>query len=195
MKLKKRILIGTMISLSLISACSSSKTYPSIDLPYTIVNEEVETIKEKGLEEYSDYQKLKSVNIRELTQEENERFLERIKGNNLNDLNGEYSIIEFDFGDVNRVHSNQKSFIKFDEEKSYFVYDDEILQYRFYQIPIYKEKELLKEEAKDSKEKAVIYGEKYKDLKILVLMKNEYLKKGLQMKTTIDNETIYIDIK
>ena len=53
----------------------------------------------------------------------------------------------------------------------------------------------MKEEAKDSKEKAVIYGEKYKDLKILVLMKNEYLKKGLQLKTTIDNETIYIDIK
>lgn len=192
---KNIILICFLILMTFLSACSGSvKTYPSLDLPYEIVNEEVEELKEEGLEEYLDYQVLEKIEIREITPEENEKFLEKMIGNSLNDLNKEYKAVEFDFGKTNYIHKNKKVIGKLDE-KSYFVYDDEILNDEFYQIRSYENNIYLKKNSKNNKDEKEIYGEIFEDLKIITIVDKNYIKKGLQFKTIINDEIIYIDIK
>lgn len=192
---KNIVFICFLILMTFLSACSESvKTYPSLDLPYEIVNEEVEELKEEGLEEYLDYQVLEKIEIREITPEENEKFLEKMIGNSLNDLNKEYKAVEFDFGKTNYIHKNKKVIGKLDE-KSYFVYDDEILNNEFYQIRSYENNRYLKKNSKNNKDEKEIYGEIFEDLKIITIVDKNYIKKGLQFKTIINDEIIYIDIK
>lgn len=195
MKLKKRILIGTMISLSLISACSSSKTYPSIDLPYEVVNEEVvkiENISTKE-EEHKDNQTLRNIEVRDLTDEESKRFSERIKTTSKVVLEENYSAVEFDFGKVERVFKN-KSFIKFDEDNSYFILNDEKVLEKLYQILNYENKTNLIGK-KEGTDEDIIYGETYEDLKIITIIRNDFVKKGLQFRTVINGDEVYFDIK
>lgn len=194
--MKNKILIGTIIGLSLLTACSlhSPKVYPALELPYEIVNEDVEAIKEQGYKDYRDYQELKKITVRELTDEENEYFLKKMEFNTLNDLNSEYSAVEFYFGDTKYIHQNKKIYRRIDEEVSYFVYDDEIIKDDFYQIPVYESNEsLLKKES--TEEKRIAYGEFLNDFKIVTLIKKDRVKKGLQFKTIINNEIVYLDIK
>lgn len=191
MKNRKKYLISSFLLLVLITGCSfnSPTVNPSLSLPYEIVDEEVDSIKDKGLEEYTDKQTLREVTVRDLTSEENKRFKERLENNSLIDLNENYSVVDFSFGDTNRIYTNEKSFLKFEEDSSYFVYDDEIVNEKIYQIPSYKNK---KELYLPDEEK--IYGYIYDDLDILVLIRNDFLENGLQFKTEINNEVVYIDI-
>lgn len=193
--MKKKIpLISLLILIIFLTACSGSvKTYPSLELPYEIVNEDVEKIKAEGLEEYLDYQVLEKIEVREITPEENEEFLKIMDFNTLNDLNTDYSAVEFNFGDVNRIHQNKKSFYKFDEDVSYFVYDDEIIKEGFYQLQVYENKKLLLKMDKKRNEE-VGYGEVLNDFKIITLIRKDLLQKGLQFKTVINDEVVYLDI-
>lgn len=195
--MKKKWVVAGSLVLLLINGCSisSTKTYPSINLPYEIVNEEVEEIKNEGFEPYTDKQVLKEVNVREITAKENERFLERMKQTTSNDLNQEYSAVEFYFDEITKIDVNEKSFIKFNEKKSNFVYDEELILNDFYQIPIYKEREALLTGETTWNDREISYGNTYKDLKIVVLVKTNVIKKGLQFKTDINNEIVYIDVK
>lgn len=199
--MKKKLLIG-MTTLTLLTGCSnplSVKTYPSIDLPYEIVNEEVAEIKEQGLTEYIDYQELKKVTVRELTSEENEKFLDKLQLNTLNDLNKEYSAIEFYFGDMTKISCNKKSFYQFDKNKSCFVYDDEIIERNIYQYEFVQGKSQSLDRTKKNgitgEDEQVGYGFKSYDFKIIILLKKELIKPGLQLKTSINDEIVYIDIK
>lgn len=195
--MKKKWVVAGSLVLLLINGCSinSTKTYPSINLPYEIVNEEVEEIKNEGFEPYTDKQVLKEVNVREITAKENERFLERMKQTTSNDLNQEYSAVEFYFDEITKIDVNEKSFIKFNEKKSNFVYDEELISNDFYQIPVYKEREALLTGETTWNDREISYGNTYKDLKIVVLVKTNVIKKGLQFKTDINNEIVYIDVK
>lgn len=190
--MKSKILICTIITLSLLTGCSP-KTYPSLTLPYEIVNEDVKELKNEGLKDYKNYQELKNVNIREFTSEENEYFLGEMEFNTLNDLNTEYSLIEFDFGDTKYIHKPRKSLGSFDEDVSSFIYDDEIIKDDFYQRREYEDIELLR--SKNSDGETFIYGEYFKGLKIVIPIKTILVKKGLQFKTTINDKVVYIDIK
>lgn len=194
--MKKNItLVVFLILITFLVACNGSvKTYPSLDLPYEIVNEEVEELKEEDLEEYLDYQILEKIEIRDLTPEENEKFLEKMIYNSLNDLNEEYKAIEFYFGETNYIHKNNKSFSAFNKG-SYFVYDDEIVSDEFYQTTSYKDRKNLRKNINKNKDKKMIYGRIYEDLKIVTIVKKDYIKKGLQFKTNINDEIVYIDIK
>lgn len=200
MKLKKKWLVASALTLLFISGCSAtsingSKTYPSTKLPYEIVNEEVEKIKEKGLEEYTEKQTLKKVTVREITEKENERFLERMKQNTLQDLNKEYSAIEFYSGNVTEIDINGKSVISFDSKKSNFIYDDVLLLDDLYQLVSYDDDETLLTGETDEKNRNIGYGKIFKGLKTIVLVNTDYIKKGLQFKTVINGEVIYIDIE
>lgn len=192
---KNIVFICFLILMTFLSACSESvKTYPSLDLPYEIVNEEVEKIKEKGLEEYTEKQTLKKVTVREITEKENERFLERMKQNTLQDLNKEYSAIEFYSGNVTEIDINGKAVISFDSKKSNFIYDDVLLLDDLYQLVSYDDDETLLTGETDEKNRNIGYGKIFKGLKTIVLVNTDYIKKGLQFKTVINGEVIYIDI-
>lgn len=197
MKRKVGLLISSLMFLFLITACSfnSTKTYPSLDLPYVIVNEEVESIKDEGLEEYTEKQVLNKVNVRDLTEQEKERFSERINYLTQNDLNNNYLAVEFYFGEVTEIDRNKKALIKFDNERSDFIYDDNFILDNFYQIPVYKKSETLLTGETNSNGREIGYGVNYEDFKIVTLINKEYVKKGLQFKTIINEEVIYIDIK
>lgn len=200
MKKKLKLLISSFMFLSLITACSfntlnSPKTYPSLDLPYVVVDEEVDSIKDEGLEEYTEKQILKEVSIRDFTKEETKRFSERIKYLTQNDLNNDYLAVEFYFGSVTKIDRNKKAFIKFDEDLSDFIYDDNFILDNFYQIPVYEKSETLLTGEKNSNDREIGYGVNYENLKIVTLINKEHIKKGLQFKTIINEEVVYIDIK
>ena len=74
-----------------------------------------------------------------------------------------------------------------------FIYDDQILNTNFYQIAT-KENTSLKRFNKE-KNKEVSYGEIIDDFKIVTLIEKKFIKKGLQFKTTINDEVVYIDIE
>ena len=191
----KKIVIALSVTLFLLVGCSggSVKTQPSITLPYEITNEESAELKDEGLEYYTDYQVLENVTVRDLTADENEEFLKKMEGNTLNTLNSEYSAIEFDFGDIKRI-SNGKAILQFDKDTTYFVYDDKILDHSFYQIKEYSHRKLFKT-FNDKKGEEISYGEERSDFKIISLVKKGFIKKGLQLKTTINDEVVYIDIE
>ena len=191
----KKIVIALSVTLFLLVGCSggSVKTQPSVNLPYEIANNEVQEYKDKGLENYIEYQVLENVTVRDLTTDENEEFLKKIKDNTLNTLNSEYSAIEFDFGDIKRI-SNAKAILQFDKDTTYFVYDDKILDHSFYQIKEYSHRKLFKT-FNDKKGEEISYGEERSDFKIISLVKKGFIKKGLQLKTTINDEVVYIDIE
>lgn len=197
MKTKIKLFISSLIFLLLITACSfnSSKTYPSLELPYLIVDEEVESIKDEGLDKYTEKQILKDTNVRDFTKEEARRFSERIDYLSSNDLKNDYKAVEFNFGNVKKIDRNKKAFIKFDEDVSDFILDDNFILDDFYQIPVYKESEILLTGKTSSNNKEIGYGTHYEEFKIVTLINNEYIKKGLQFKTIINDEVVYIDIK
>lgn len=190
----KKILFTLFISFFVLAGCSGSnvKTQPSITLPYEITNEEVQAFKEEGLEYYTDYQELKAVVIRDLTSEENEALLKQMEGNTLNDLNSEYSAIEFNFGYTERINKVGNTIYKFDEGTSKFIYDNEILNSKFYQVET-KRDESVRRFDEDRNEEG-IYGEICQDFKIVTLLEKEFIKDGLQFKTTINDEIVYINI-
>lgn len=190
--MKKKLLTCTLIAFTLLTGCSP-KTYPSLKLPYEIVNEDVKEIKDQGLKDYKNFQELENVTVREFTPEENEYFLGEMEFNTLNDLNAEYSVVEFNFGDTKYIHKPTKSLGKFDEDVSYFIYNDEIIKDDFYQRREYENIKLLR--SKDSNGETSVYGEYFKDLKFIVPIKTILVKKGLQFKTTINDKVVYIDIK
>lgn len=193
--MNKKLIIGTVIISSLLIACSpSTKTYSSLDLPYEIVNEEVEDLKNKGLEEYIDYQVLEEVIVRDLTPEENERFLERMEYNTLQDLNENYSAVEFNFGDMKMIYGN-KSFTQFNKKHSNFIYNDELLLDDILQSSFYEDEKTFKTKKEGSLDEDVVYARIYKDFRKIVLIPKELVKKGLQFKTKISDEIVYIDIK
>ena len=191
----KKIVIALSVTLFLLVGCSggSVKTQPSVNLPYEIANNEVQEYKDKGLENYIEYQVLENVTVRDLTTDENEEFLKKIKDNTLNTLNSEYSAIEFDFGRTERIDRINQTVYTFDEETSKFIYDDQILNTNFYQIAT-KENTSLKRFNKE-KNKEVSYGEIIDDFKIVTLIEKKIKKKGLRFKTTINDEVVYIDIE
>ena len=191
----KKIVIPLIITLFLLVGCSGSsvKTQPSVNLPCEITNNESAELKEEGLEHYTDYQVLENVTVRDLTADENEEFLKKIKDNTLNTLNSEYSAIEFDFGRTERIDRINRTIYKFDQDTSKFIYDDQILNVNFYQIAT-KEKIYLEKFNEDTQED-IVYGEISDDFKIVTLIETEFIKKGLQFKTTINDEVVYIDIE
>lgn len=172
---------------------SSVKIQPSVNLPYEISNKESVELKDEGLEYYTDYQVLENITIRELTNDENEVFLKKMKDNTLNTLNSEYSAIEFDFGRTERIDRINRTIYKFDEETSKFIYDDQILNVNFYQIAT-KEKIYL-EKFNEETQEDIVYGEVSDDFRIVTLIETEFIKKGLQFKTTINDKVVYIDIE
>jgi len=190
----KKILFTLFISFFVLTGCSGSnvKTQPSITLPYEIVNEESTEFKDEGLENYTDYQELKEVVIRDLTADENETILNQMEDNSLNDLNSEYSAIEFVFGQTERIDRINRTVYRFDENTSKFIYDDEILNTKLYQMTI-ADKDYLKRFDKEKNEE-VVYGEVVKDYRIITIVKKDFIKKGLQFKATINDEVVYIDI-
>lgn len=198
MRSKSKVVIGLLTTLTL-SACSSSpintaKTYPSVEVPYEIVNKEIEEYKNEGLDNFTDYQSLEAVNVREITQEENEEFLNLMTNNTLNDLTSEYVAVEFDFGTTTRINKNNQTLYEFDENSSFFVYDDEILNNDFYQLKNIDNKELFLR-YDEEKDEEVAYGEVVEDFEIVTIVNEEFVKKGLQFKTVINDEVIYIDIE
>lgn len=192
---KKRLVVGALFLV--LSGCSmtSTKTYPSVSLPYEIVDEEVGEIKDRGLEEYTEKQTLEKITVREITPEENERFLERMHQNTLKDLNQEYSAVEFYYGDVTRIDVNGKAFGAFDSSKTNFIYDDVYLLDELYQLVDYDVNESLLTGEKSTSNRDIGYGSDYKGFKNVVLIKTEYIEKGLQLKTIIEDEEVYFDIK
>ena len=193
--MKKTVIALLAVPLFFLGGCSggSVKTQPSVNLPCEITNNESAELKEEGLEHYTDYQVLENVTVRDLTADENEEFLKKIKDNTLNTLNSEYSAIEFDFGRTERIDRINQTVYTFDEETSKFIYDDQILNTNFYQIAT-KENTSLKRFNKE-KNKEVSYGEIIDDFKIVTLIEKKFIKKGLQFKTTINDEVVYIDIE
>lgn len=198
MKSKSKVVIGLLTTLTL-TACGSNpvnsvKTYPSVEVPYEIVNKEIEEYKSEGLENFLDYQKLESVNVREITPEENNEFLQLMTTNALNDLSSDYVAVEFDFGTTTRINKNNQTLYEFDKNSSFFVYNDEILNDEFYQLKNNDDKELFLR-YDNEKDKDVAYGEVVEDFEIVTIINEEFVKKGLQFKTVINDEVIYIDIE
>ena len=64
----------------------------------------------------------------------------------------------------------------------------------FYQIKEYSHRKLFKT-FNDKKGEEISYGEERSDFKIISLVKKGFIKKGLQLKTTINDEVVYIDIE
>ncbi len=194
--MKRKTIIGSALALILLTSCSTStKTYPSLKIPYEVVNEEIvkiENISTKE-EEHKDSQTLRNIEVRDLTDEESKRFSERIKTTSKVDLEENYSAVEFDFGKVERVFKN-KSFIKFDEDNSYFILNDEKVLEKLYQILNYENKTNLIGK-KEGTDEDIIYGEIYEDLKIITIIRNDFVKKGLQFRTVINEDEVYFDIK
>lgn len=194
--MKRKAIIGSALALILLTSCSTStKTYPSLKIPYEVVNEEVvkiENISTKE-EEHKDNQTLRNIEVRDLTDEESKRFSERIKTTSKVALEENYSAVEFDFGKVERVFKN-KSFIKFDEDNSYFILNDEKVLEKLYQILNYENKTNLLGK-KEGTDEDIIYGEIYEDLKIITIIRNDFVKKGLQFRTVINGDEVYFDIK
>lgn len=194
--MKRKAIIGSALALILLTSCSTStKTYPSLKIPYEVVNEEVvkiENISTKE-EEHKDNQTLRNIEVRDLTDEESKRFSERIKTTSKVALEENYSAVEFDFGKVERVFKN-KSFIKFDEDNSYFILNDEKVLEKLYQILNYENKTNLIGK-KEGTDEDIIYGETYEDLKIITIIRNDFVKKGLQFRTVINGDEVYFDIK
>lgn len=194
--MKRKAIIGSALALILLTSCSTStKTYPSLKIPYEVVNEEVvkiENISTKE-EEHKDNQTLRNIEVRDLTDEESKRFSERIKTTSKVALEENYSAVEFDFGKVERVFKN-KSFIKFDEDNSYFILNDEKVLEKLYQILNYENKTNLLGK-KEGTDEDIIYGETYEDLKIITIIRNDFVKKGLQFRTVINGDEVYFDIK
>ncbi|MGX7197340.1 hypothetical protein [Enterococcus olivae] len=190
----KKLLFTLFVSFFVLAGCSGSnvKTQPSITLPYEITNEEVQAFKEEGLDYYTDYQVLEKVTVRDLTADENEKFLAIMENNTLNTLNSDYSAVEFYFGDSERIDRINRTVYRFDENTSKFIYDDEILNTKLYQMTI-ADKDYLKRFDKEKNEE-VVYGEVVKDYRIITIVKKDFIKKGLQFKATINDEVVYIDI-
>lgn len=194
--MKRKAIIGSALALILLTSCSTStKTYPSLKIPYEVVNEEIvkiENISTKE-EEHKDNQTLRNIEVRDLTDEESKRFSERIKTTSKVALEENYSAVEFDFGKVERVFKS-KSFIKFDEDNSYFILNDEKVLEKLYQILNYENKTNLIGK-KEGTDEDIIYGETYEDLKIITIIRNDVVKKGLQFRTVINGDEVYFDIK
>lgn len=194
--MKRKAIIGSALALILLTSCSTStKTYPSQKIPYEVVNEEIvkiENISTKE-EEHKDNQTLRNIELRDLTDEESKRISERIKTISKVALEENYSAVEVDFGKVERVFKN-KSFIKFDEDNSYFILNDEKVLEELYQILNYKNKTNLIGK-KEGTDEDIIYGETYEDLKIITIIRNDFVKKGLQFRTVINADEVYFDIK
>ncbi|MGJ6090091.1 hypothetical protein [Streptococcus suis] len=194
--MKRKAIIGSALALILLTSCSTStKTYPSLKIPYEVVNEEIvkiENISTKE-EEHKDNQTLRNIEVRDLTDEESKRFSERIKTTSKVALEENYSAVEFDFGKVERVFKN-KSFIKLDEDNSYFILNDEKVLEKLYQILNYENKTNLIGK-KEGTDEDIIYGETYEDLKIITIIRNDVVKKGLQFRTVINGDEVYFDIK
>ena len=198
MKSKSKVVIGLLTTLTL-TACGSSpmnpaKTYPSVEVPYEIVNKEIEEYKNEGLDNFLDYQSLEAVNVREITPEENEELLQIMTNNTLNDLSSEYVAVEFNFGITTRINKNNQTLYEFDKDSSFFVYDDEILSNEFYQLKNNDNKELFLR-YDDEKDEEVAYGEIVEGFEIVTIVNEEFIKNGLQFKTVINDEVIYIDIE
>ena len=192
--MKKTVIALLAVPLFFLGGCSggSVKTQPSVNLPCEISNEESAELKDEGLEYYTDYQVLENVTVRDLTADENEEFLKKIKDNTLNTLNSEYSAIEFDFGRTERIDRINQTVYTFDEETSKFIYDDQILNTNFYQIAT-KENTSLKRFNKE-KNKEVSYGEIIDDFKIVTLIEKKFIKKGLQIKNRRHNDEVMYSI-
>ncbi|MDG4525680.1 hypothetical protein D2A30_01920 [Streptococcus suis] len=193
--MKRKAIIGSALALILLTSCSTStKTYPSLKIPYEVVNEEIVKIENISTkEEHKDNQTLRNIEVRDLTDEESKRFSERIKTTSKVALEENYSAVEFDFGKVERVFKN-KSFIKFDEDNSYFILNDEKVLEKLYQILNYENKTNLIGK-KEGTDEDIIYGETYEDLKIITIIRNDVVKKGLQFRTVINGDEVYFDIK
>lgn len=192
------------VSILLLSACSSVATQPSVELPYTIVNEEkipTEELFEDELnieEEYvEDIQILHSATVRELANDEAERFVERNVAETTNILNEQYKVVEFDFKNVSLLHRSENSFNFFPKSETNFVYDEMVIP-DFNQILDHNNKTSLIGTEKNfltGEDDEIIYSSLYEDMKILALVRNEYAEEGLQLRTKINDEEIYIDIQ
>ena len=194
--MKRKAIIGSALALILLTSCSTStKTYPSLKIPYEVVNEEIVKIENISTKEekHKDNQTLRNIEVRDLTDEESKRFSERIKTTSKVALEENYSAVEFDFGKVESVYKN-KSFIKFDEDNSYFILNDEKVLEKLYQILNYENKTNLIGK-KEGTDEDIIYGETYEDLKIITIIRNDVVKKGLQFRTVINGDEVYFDIK
>lgn len=197
MKKNKLLIIGLL--LLILSACTfnSVETYPSVDLPFTIVDEthnsnffdDIDT----GEEELVDKQIINSATLREITDDEAVRFVERKADQTTNLLKENYKAVEFDFGTANLLN-NGKSLGIFDEHTTNFVYDKTIIPNKFYQILDYENRTRLYGISEKDQED-IIYATLYEDMKIISIVRNEYAQKGLQLRTTINDEEIYLDIE
>lgn len=90
---------------------------------------------------------------------------------------------------------NDKAVISFDSKKSNFIYDDVLLLENLYQLVSYEEDTSLLTGEKSSSNRDISYGNVYKNLKTILLIRSDLVKKGLQFKTVINGEVVYIDIE
>lgn len=197
MKKNKLLIIGLL--LLILSACTfnSVETYPSVDLPYTIVDEthnadffdDIDT----GEEELTDRQIINSATLRELTDDEAIAFIDRNVEQTTNLLKENYKAVEFDFGTVTAL-SRGKTFRKFDEQSTNFVFDETIIPDSFYQILDYENRDLLIG-SRERDDEDIAYSTIYEDMKIISIIRNEFAQSGLQLRTTINNEEVYLDIE
>ncbi|HFU3855445.1 TPA: hypothetical protein ACGO5T_001998 [Streptococcus suis] len=118
--MKRKAIIGSALALILLTSCSTStKTYPSLKIPYEVVNEEIVKIENISTkEEHKDNQTLRNIEVRDLTDEESKRFSERIKTTSKVALEENYSAVEFDFGKVERVFKKETGKTPFEYRKS-----------------------------------------------------------------------------
>lgn len=199
MNIKKILCITTI--LLLFTACGNIeqvKTYPSLEFPAVISKEKSDSC--KANEPCIHLQEIKTVTVRDLDSEENEKFMKIVPMNTMNDLNKKYKLVEFFFGEITYyVDTQQKLFTGFSNESTYFVYNDELLDSQMIQLDPRKEFETNPITtvylASDGKENRWEIGNSISDYSIKLLVNKDYLKKGLQLKTTLDSgEVIYIDI-
>lgn len=175
---------------------NNNNTYPAITLPKELINYERENCLDTEGEFCTEFQELKSVTIRDLTDEENIDFQNEMVATATNDLNDEYKLIEFDFGKVTYIFNDKGKTNSFElfNEKTFFVLNEEVVHHDLIQI-----NNRSKETHMPIMREGLIYGYDNENFKIKVLLKKTMLEaKGLQLKTTINNnekeEIIYIDI-
>lgn len=182
--MKKAIILGMI--LLIVVGCSSKespkKVHESVSLPHVLVDEKSDLLDENG-NEINSYLAIESVTIRDLTDQENEYFLDKIKSSSSLNLNDSWSIVEVNFGSaiVLDRHVNPKD-IEFTTPK--IILGDEIL----FDIQYYKEEKIKENIVVDS----MGYGEDISSRKYLYLVSNDSLKEGVQIRL---NNEIYLDLE
>ncbi len=190
----------------------SIKKEEAITLPYTIIdNITVDKLEgnyqKEGRGKLGDYlyifdpplelkQVLKEVTLRELTEEEEDKFLDEpdIIDMHLKLLNEKYKVLELYFGDI-VVLRDFNYLLGLEEKKTAFYYNGQSIPGRIHQMRTFDEqKSISADNLKDDNDEVLGLGESNKNYKILVLVENSIIREGLQLRTKIGDDIVYIDV-